>query len=174
MERQKLRRFPDAFADGNALKGKIIFWDIDGTLTAFRFDGSVRYPSMRGEKGLCAISGGMYYAKRPSAHMQRVVGECGAEKQLVLGRFLTKREIEDKIRWIHENFPEISGSIWVPEGDEKVPRLEEYAEKNGIRDWNRIVLIDDTHADLVKAEEAGFGAWHVSSFLDWGETEERL
>ena len=149
------------------MAGKYVFWDIDGTLAPFRFNGHIGDPlGTHHGMSLTEIEEGCFYYRVPSKHMQKVVKTCNAKKQFILGHCHSPKEISDKHKWVPENFPEISELFLVEDEVPKYTVVLKYCEENGI-DPKETVLIDDKIPLLIEAERHGINAYHISSFLDW-------
>lgn len=118
------------------LKSKIVFWDIDGTLAPYRFNGHIADPngSLNGQSE-DEVANGIFLKRKPSKFMQKVLQDCKAKKNLVLGHYAYTREVEDKYKWIEKYYPEISSSLFVNEGKAK-------AEYKGINSWHISSLLD--------------------------------
>ena len=148
--------------------GKIIFWDIDGTLAPYRWEGQVRDVKCYGEYICPAIEKGLYLNRKPSKHMQKVVFECRAERQYVLGHYTYDKEKHDKIEWLGTHFPEIEDAIFIKTHKSKAEALLKFCKENGISP-NQVLFVDDRVDILKEVEAAGIESWHISSFLDWFE-----
>lgn len=156
------------FISVNETRGKIIFWDIDGTLAPYRWEGHVGDVECFGEEVCPVIEGGLCLNREPSKHMQKVVMECEAESQYVLGHYVYDKEKSDKVEWLSIHFPEIKDSVFVKTSQSKAKVLLEFCKENGIS-LEQVLFIDDRIDILKEAEAAGIESWHISSFLDWFE-----
>lgn len=65
------------------LENKYVFWDIDGTLAPYRFNNHVADPNgTNNGMSLKEIEDGVFLARKPSKHMQNVLGTCNAKRIL--------------------------------------------------------------------------------------------
>ena len=148
-------------------EGKYIFWDIDGTLVPFRFNGHVCDPlGTHHAMSLPEIEEGCFRYREPSRHMQKVVSTCRAKKQLILGHCHAQKEISDKHIWLDAYFPQIQERFLVADEVDKYQIILDYCERNGI-DRSEVVFVDDSHRIIKDAEKHGIAAYHISSFMDW-------
>lgn len=78
-------------------KNKYIFWDVDGTLAPYRFNDHVGDPDGT-ENGMSIdeINKHVFLYRDPSRHMQRVIKECMAKENIVMGHCQIRQELEDK------------------------------------------------------------------------------
>lgn len=149
------------------MTGKYVFWDIDGTLAPYRFNGHVGDPNgTNNGQSLQEIENGIFLARKPSKFMQSVVDSCGARENIVMGHCLNKKEIEDKHKWLNMYYPCIKKRIFAPEHESKADAIIKYCGENHI-DLADVVFVDDVISFLREAEKKGISAWHISSFLDW-------
>lgn len=149
------------------LKGKIVFWDIDGTLAPYRFNGHIADPngSLNGQSE-DEVANGIFLRRKPSKFMQKVLQDCKAKRNLVLGHYAYTKEVEDKYKWIEKYYPEISSSLFVNEEKSKAEAILEYCKENKI-ELEDVVYIDDVISFLREAEHKGISSWHISSLLDY-------
>lgn len=158
---------------GNArledLKDRYVFWDVDGTLAPYRFNGHVADPGgSNNGMSLQEISDGVFLYREPSRHMQEVVTTCEAKKQIVMGHCQNDKEMQDKIIWLKQHFPVIEDYLLVSEAKSKADTILEYCMFNNINVQN-VVFVDDIIPFLREAEHKGIKSFHISSFLDWPE-----
>lgn len=150
-------------------RGKYIFWDIDGTLAPFRFNGHILDPlGTRHGMSLQEIEEGCFLYREPSKHMQRVVAQCEAKEHLVMGHCHAQKEIDDKHLWIDKYFPMIQTRYLVADEVSKCEMILKHCKEQKI-DLKDVVFVDDKINILQEAEENGIAAYHISSFLDWFE-----
>ena len=148
-------------------KGKYIFWDIDGTLAPYRFNGHVSDPE--GSKygmSMAEIENGLFLTRLPSKHMQHVVETCGAKQQIVMGHVLAEKEISDKHIWLDKHFPLIKERLLTFESRPKHETILSYCKDHGI-DLKDVIFVDDILAYIKEAERHGITSYHISSLLDW-------
>ena len=86
------------------LKDKIIFWDIDGTLASYSFNGSLVGDDGNGQKK-ADVENGVFYFRKPSKFMQKLLNDCEAREHIILGHCYCKKEKIDKLDWLLEFFP---------------------------------------------------------------------
>lgn len=67
------------------LRNKYIFWDIDGTLAAYRFNGHIADPEgTNNGMSLKEIDDGVFLYRAPSQHMQKVIATCEAKQHIII------------------------------------------------------------------------------------------
>lgn len=149
-------------------KGKVIFWDIDGTLAAYRFNDHVADPTSNEQRGLAPdeIANGLYLNKTPSKHMQHVINTCQAKQHIIISHCQAKKLEEDKIVWLKKHFPTIKEMLFPYFTESKFKVILDYCKTHKIKTSN-VLLIDDDHRTLREAERGGIRVYHISSFLDW-------
>ena len=153
----------------NMLSGKTVFWDIDGTLAAFRFNGHICSPDeMHSSVTIDEIEDHIFLTRKPSKFMQRVIENSYAKKHVVIGHCICNTEIIDKHMWIDKHFPMIEERIFIPHTVSKAEKLIEYCNKKSIP-TSKAVFVDDIIDYLREAESMGISSWHISSFLDYFE-----
>lgn len=151
----------------NDTKGKVIFWDIDGTLAPFRLNNSMNFLKDKNSPEVTkAAEDGLFLKRPPSKFMQKVISECGARKNIVIGQYVLEQEIDQKPEWLKMHFPQIEESYFMDTKSSKVDAILGYCLKYNIplRD---VLFVDDVVPFLQEAEFAGIESWHISSFLDW-------
>ena len=154
------------------LKSKHVFFDIDGTLSEYRFAGHVNwYTSPNPDPKHCItfreqVSGGIFRKARPLQTMISTLAQFDPERLYILGAFSTGNEIFEKLDWLKEYYPFIlkSHCLFVNNSKLKITMLGEQAERLRVS-RDSIVLIDDKHETLELAEVAGFLSYHVTSFM---------
>lgn len=148
-------------------KNKYIFWDIDGTLAPYRFNDHVGDPDGT-ENGMSIeeINEHVFMHRDPSRHMQRVLKECMAKENIVMGHCQIRQELEDKQVWLDRHYPEIVERLLVYESHSKADTILEYCKEKGI-ELKDVVFVDDVIPFLREAERKGIRSYHISSFLDW-------
>jgi len=122
------------------LENKYVFWDIDGTLAPYRFNNHVADPNgTNNGMSLKEIEDGVFLTRKPSKHMQNVLGTCNAK---------------------------IKERLLVYEDKSKADTILQYCKTHNI-DLNDVVYVDDVISFLREAERKGIKSYHISSFLDW-------
>lgn len=86
------------FAD---FEGKTVFWDIDGTLAPYRFNGHV-HSKDRPDHGMSDLEmkNHVFLSRLPSKHMQRIMWEVPAKQHVICGQYTSEVEYEDKQVWL--------------------------------------------------------------------------
>ncbi len=148
-------------------KGKYIFWDIDGTLAGYRFNGHLASPD-GSENGMSVeeIEEGVFLKRKPSLHMQKVLSTCKAKQNIILGHICNEKEIEDKKKWLKKHFPNITEILFIPMEELKHDRILKYCQDRKI-DVDKVIFVHDILTILRQAERAGITSYHISSFFDW-------
>ena len=151
------------------LKDKYVFFDVDGTLSEYRYNDHVS-----GKNGYEAgqtweelFFGNVFINNRPLKTMVNLINQLEPEKVFVLGAITTSHEIDEKYEWFRKYYPTIKREniIFVAESSLKLIALEQYAKKLNVSKED-IVFIDDKHETIRQTEEAGFKSYHVTSFVD--------
>ena len=152
------------------LKDKYVFFDVDGTLSEYRYDNKL-YAGGCPELGCQTLEdllfSNLFSKARPLKTMQRIVSNLESDKVFVLGTIVTNNEIEQKYTWLKENYPNIkrenicfiSSTMLKPD-----VILEYFKYLNIIKE--EVVFVDDRLDVLRKAEELGITAYHPSSFIE--------
>lgn len=156
---------------GNAyvkdLQNKYVFWDIDGTLAPYRFNGHVADPNgTNNGMSLKEIDENVFLFRAPSKHMQKVVTTCFAKEHIIMGHCQVEKERTDKEMWLNAYFPQIKERLLVFEDKSKADTIIEYCKKHNIN-LKDVVYVDDVISFLREAERKGIKSFHISSFLDW-------
>lgn len=149
------------------LKGKLVFFDFDGTLSEFRFFDKVGPETVTGELLYKFSFENVYDNVRPLSVMQQTIANMNPENVYILGAITINHEIEEKYKWLVKYYPTIKKEniIFVNSADSKLGILEAYSKKFNMKSED-IVFVDDMHYTILKAEELGFTAYHPSSFID--------
>ncbi len=89
------------------LKGKYIFFDVDGTLSEYRFR-DILYGGRCSELGCQSLNdllfSDLFYKARPLKTMQDIISKLDSDKIFVLGTSTTNNEINWKYKWLEENY----------------------------------------------------------------------
>lgn len=148
-------------------KNKIIFWDVDGTLAPYRYNGHVGDPNgTNNGQSAEEIAGGIFLQRPPSKFMQAVLKECQAKEHIIMGHFSCEKEVEDKHKWLDMHYPFIKKRLFLSEDRPKADGILEYCRDNGIS-LDEVLFVDDILTILRDAERKGIESWHISSFMDW-------
>ena len=139
------------------LKNKYVFWDIDGTLAPYRFNGHTGDPDgTNNGMSLNEIEAGVFLLRAPSRHMQDVIKSCDAKEHIIMGHCQVEKEMHDKQIWLDTHYPMI---------------ILEYCQKHNIN-LSDVIFVDDVIRFLQEAERKGIKSFHISSFLDWNYQKE--
>ncbi len=148
-------------------KGKYIFWDIDGTLAAYRYNGHVGDPDgTNNGMSLSEINQGIFLNRKPSRFMQNVVKTAGAKQNIIMSHAQNDREIKDKTLWVERHYPMMSEKLITYENIPKYETIIKFCNENKI-DLKDVIFVDDVLRILRETERHGIPSYHISSFLDW-------
>lgn len=152
------------------LKEKYVFFDVDGTLSEYRFKDQLyggRCPELGCQSLEDLLFSDLFLNARPLKTMQNVISNLNPEKVFVLGTIVTNNEINQKYKWIEENYPSIKKEniIFISSTMLKPDVIIEYAKKLNIN-VSDAAFVDDRLDVLRKAEELGIVAYHPSSFTE--------
>lgn len=152
------------------LKEKYVFFDVDGTLSEYRFKDKLyggRCPELGCQSLEDFLFSDLFYKARPIKTMQNIISNLNPEKVFVLGAIVTNNEINQKYKWLEENYSNIKKEniIFISSTMLKPEVIIEYAKKLNI-DIKDTVFVDDRLDVLRKAEELGITAYHPSSFME--------
>lgn len=150
------------------LKEKYVFFDVDGTLSEYRFKDQLyggRCPELGCQSLEDLLFSNLFLNARPLKTMQNVISNLDPDKVFVLGTIVTNNETNQKYKWIEENYPNIKKDniIFISSTMLKPDVIIEYAKKLNIN-VSDTVFVDDRLDVLRKAEELGIVAYHPSSF----------
>lgn len=152
------------------LKNKYVFFDIDGTLSEYRYDNKL-YGGRCSELGCQSLEdllfNNLFYTARPLKTMQKVIEKLDSNKIFILGTITTNNEIEQKYLWLKENYPNIKREniFFICSTMLKPEVIMEYCKHFNI-DIKDVAFVDDRIDVLRKAEEMGICAYHPSSFTE--------
>ncbi len=152
------------------LKGKYVFFDVDGTLSEYRHNDRL-YASGRSDIGCQTLEdllfGDLFKKSRPLKTMQKIVEGLDSNKLFILGTVVCNNEVEQKYIWLKENYPSIKREniIFISSTMLKPDVILEYSKHYNIN-LKDIAFVDDRLDVLRKAEEMGITAYHPSSFTE--------
>lgn len=152
------------------LKEKYVFFDVDGTLSEYRFNDKL-YSGGCPELGCQSLEdllfSNLFANARPLKNMQNIISQLDSDKVFILGTIVTNNEINQKYKWLEENYPNIKKEniIFISSTMMKPNVIIEYAKKLDIN-LQDTVFVDDRLDVLRKAEELGITAYHPSSFAE--------
>ena len=157
----------DGFINKDILNGKIVFWDIDGTLAPYRFNNHVTASDDFNQgMSIKEIEENIFLNRKPSRVMQNIIKNTNISKNIIMGHCINEKEISDKQKWLNIYFPFIEDRILVYEKFSKADCIIEYCQKNNI-DLAEVIFVDDVIKYLREAESKGIESWHISSFIDF-------
>lgn len=150
------------------LKGKYVFFDIDGTLSEFRYNDKLFSDDQIGCQSLeDLLFGDLFYKARPLKVMQDVISDLYGENVFILGTVFTNNEAQQKYRWLASNFPNIKKEniIFINRAEIKPLVILEYVKHFN---WNisDVIFVDDRLDVLREAEVLGIKSYHPSSFVE--------
>ncbi|MDE6292364.1 MAG: hypothetical protein K2L98_01640 [Bacilli bacterium] len=152
------------------LKNKYVFFDVDGTLSEYRYNDSIysgRDPELGCQTLKNLLFDDLFANARPLKTMQRVISELDSDKVLILGTAVTNNEIEQKYPWFKKHYPNIKR--------EKIkfcssPMLKPDVIVEWCKHFNvaisDVAFVDDRLDVLRRAEEMGITSYHPSSFTE--------
>lgn len=148
-------------------KNKYIFWDIDGTLAAYRFNDHVGDPDgTNNGMSIEEIENGVFFTRKPSKLMQKVVATCQAKQNIIMSHCQIQKEMDDKQLWLNKYYPDITERLLTSDKIPKYKSMLNYCQENKI-DLSDCIYVDDVLSYLREAEAHGIKSYHISSFLDW-------
>lgn len=151
---------------------KLCFFDIDGTLVVplYKDKNGNTVVGFTDEEWFeyCEKSSpeGYKYCKpvMPVIRYARQRKEEGA-RLFVLSTAQSLGEIESKKHYINENFPGLfEGVLTVDKDSQKIEIMNKMAMDAGV-EVKECELVEDTYANILKANDAGFTATHISSLV---------
>ena len=146
------------------LKEKYVFFDVDGTLSEYRFNDKL-YSGGCPELGCQTLEdllfSNLFANARPLKNMQSIISQLNSDKIFVLGTIVTNNEINQKYKWLEENYPNIKKEniIFISSTMIKPNVIIEYAKKLDIN-LQDTVFVDD-RLDVLRIT-----AYHPSSFVE--------
>ena len=152
------------------LKEKYVFFDVDGTLCEYRYN-DILYGGRCTELGCQSLEdilfSDLFYKARPLKTMQRVIEQLNPDKVFILGAITTNTEIDQKYKWLEENFPSIKreNMYFICSTMLKPEVIIEHCKHYNLN-LSDTVFVDDRLDVLRKAEELGITAYHPSSFME--------
>lgn len=152
------------------LKNKYVFFDIDGTLSEYRYKDRL-YGGACNELGCQSLEdllfNNLFYTARPLKTMQKVIENLDSDKIFILGAVTTNKEIEQKYLWLEENYSNIKKeNIFFICSTMLKPEVIKECCKYYKIDIKNAVFVDDRIDVLRKAEEMGITSYHPSSFTN--------
>ena len=152
------------------LKDKYVFFDVDGTLSEYRYNDKL-YSGACPELGCQTLEdllfSNLFSKARPLKTMQKIVSNLESNRVFILGTIVTNNEIEQKYIWLKENYPNIKHEniCFISSTMLKPEVILEYCRYLNINKED-VVFVDDRLDVLRKAEELGITSYHPSSFME--------
>lgn len=152
------------------LKEKYIFFDVDGTLSEYRYNDKL-YSGACPELGCQTLEdllfSNLFSKARPLKTMQKIVSNLDSNKVFILGTIVTNNEIEQKYSWLKKNYSTIKKEniCFISNTMLKPEVIIEYCKHLNIKKED-VVFVDDRLDILRKAEELGITSYHPSSFME--------
>lgn len=148
------------------LENKYVFWDIDGTLAAYRFNDHVSDPDGTDNgMSLKEIKQGVFLNRKPSILMQNVIKNSNIKENIIIGQCKNQKEMNDKMLWLDRYYPMIKERILIYDIS-KADHIINYCKSNNIN-LKDVVYVDDVLPFLREAERKNIKSYHISSFLDF-------
>ncbi len=150
------------------LKNKYVFFDIDGTLSEYRYNDKL-YSGGCSELGCQTLNdllfSSLFFNARPLQTMQDIICSLEASKVYILGTIVTNNEINQKYDWLEKYYPSIKKEniVFVSSTMLKPDVIIEYSKKLNVS-LDEIAFVDDRLDVLRKAETLGITSYHPSSF----------
>lgn len=152
------------------LKGKYIFFDIDGTLSEYRYNDKL-YNGGCSELGCQTLNdllfSNLFLNARPLKTMQDIICNLEPQSVYILGTIVTNNEVNQKYKWLEKHYPSIKKEniIFISSTMLKPDVIIEYSKKLNVS-LDNIVFVDDRLDVLRKAETLGIVSYHPSSFTE--------
>lgn len=145
----------------------MFFFDIDGTLAAYRFNDHVSDPlGTSNGMSILEIEDGIFFKRKPSLLMQKVLLENEAKENIALSYCLNEKERSDKNLWLDKYYPMIRKRFLIDLDKNKARTILDYCHDNNIL-LKDVIFVDDVLDYLKEAERLGIKSYHISSFLDY-------
>lgn len=154
----------------NKLKDKYVFFDIDGTLSEYRYEDKLyggKCPELGCQSLEDLLFSDLFYKARPLKGMQNIISNLDSDKVFILGTITTNNEVEQKYIWLKENYPNIQRKniYFICSTMLKPEVILEYCKHFNIKK-DDVAFVDDRLDVLRKAEELGILSYHPSSFVE--------
>lgn len=152
------------------LKDKYVFFDIDGTLSEYRYDNMV-YMSRNPDFGCQYLEdllfSDLFEKARPLKTMQDLISKLDSNKVFIIGAAVTNNEINQKYRWLEKNYPTIKKEhIFFINSTLLKPEVIIECCKHFNILLEDVAFVDDRLDVLRKAEsEMAINSYHISSFI---------
>lgn len=152
------------------LKDKYVFFDVDGTLSEYRYN-DILYGGRCSDLGCQSLDdllfNDLFYKARPLKTMQKIIEKLDSNKIFILGAVTTNNEINQKYKWLQEHYPNIKKEniFFISSTLLKPEVIITYCNHYNIN-IKDAVFVDDRIDALRKAEELGVTSYHPSSFTE--------
>lgn len=152
------------------LKGKYVFFDVDGTLSEYRYRDKIyggRCPELGCQTLNDFLFSNLFVKARPLKTMQKIISQLDSDKIFILGTVVCNNEVNQKYIWLEKFFPNFKKEniIFISSTMLKPEVIIEYSKKYSLN-LSDVVFVDDRLDVLRKAEELGITAYHPSSFIE--------
>lgn len=152
------------------LKGKYVFFDVDGTLSEYRYRDKIyggRCPELGCQTLNDFLFSDLFVKARPLKTMQKIISQLDSDKIFILGTVVCNNEVNQKYIWLEKFFPNFKKEniIFISSTMLKPEVIIEYSKKYSLN-LSDVVFVDDRLDVLRKAEELGITAYHPSSFIE--------
>lgn len=156
------------------LKSDVVFLDIDGTLTEYRYNGHVDAgDGTDNGQTVEETNNHVFLNSRPlESVIKTIERHCTTEYLFTLGHIRTEGEglimgIEelDKKEWLSKHCPFVNPAyrLFLDDTQSKAERINKICKRLGTQN---AVLIDDKIDILREVEKMGYKALHISSLID--------
>lgn len=149
------------------LKDKYVFWDFDGTLTAYGLDtGETFYNELSIEENEKFLFSDIYKNKKPIKEIQDISNNLPADKQFLCGALIYGREITDKINFLKKYYKNIKeeNCYFLSHHESKAEIILTFCYHFKISPED-VILIDDRHETLRECWKKGIKAYHPTVLL---------
>ena len=146
------------------LRDYYVVFDIDGTLTRFRYTKSKQLlPCDNSDLEEFSSQGNnMYENAEPLISMQYIISRLNPDKVATLSTTTTMNKVYKSI-WIKENYPTIKerNMLWTEDDFQKLEYLEKLAKEH------KVLYVDDSYKTLLYIEKRNkdITLMHISEFM---------
>ena len=151
------------------LKDKYVFFDIDGTLSEYRYEDMI-YMSRNLELGCQRLDdllfSDLFEKARPLKTMQSIVEKLNPDNIFIVWAVVNNNEINKKYSWLKKHYPNIrKDHIFFINSTMMKPEVIIECCKHFHILLEDVVFVDDRLDVLRKAEEMCIESYHPSSFM---------
>ena len=152
------------------LKDKYVFFDVDGTLSEYRYNDSIysgRCPELGCQTLANLLFDDLFAQARPLKTMQKVISSLDSDKVLILGTVVSNNETEQKYPWLNKHYPNIKreNMYFISSTMLKPDVIIEWCKHFNVP-LSDVAFVDDRLDVLRRAEEMGITSYHPSSFTE--------